>query len=142
MNASGLPVGVTPVVDVLELARLSDEQLNALALPPLEPFESFAWKKTDIGPSVAAAVVASRQVLGGDVRALCGWSVAETTGAASAAIRFHDGSSATGEVFTRINLVANESNREYFTKDGVRCFTGRIYLEVISGSVEGVIYWR
>lgn len=104
--------------------------------------EEFSWRKTDLGANPGTAVAASRQVLGGDVRAVCGWSVAETTGTAGAIVRLHDGSQTTGEVFTRINLVANESVRDIWPGKGIRCFTGRVFLEVVSGSVEGVLYWR
>ena len=60
---------------------------------------------------------------------------------AGAAVRIHDGNNANGEVFARINLAANESVRDWYIPKGIRCFTGRVFLEVMSGSVEGVIYW-
>lgn len=104
--------------------------------------ERFTWKKTDIATSPGAAITASRQVLAGDVRAIGGWGFAETTGTAGASLRLRDGNSATGEVFIRVNLASNESTRDYFPKDGVHCLTGRVFIEVLSGSVEGVIYWR
>lgn len=99
------------------------------------------FHKTDIATSPAGAVTASRQVLGGDVTELVGWALAETTGLSPAAVRLRDGNSAAGEVLARINLAANESARDTFTTRGIRVFTGRVYLEVVSGSVEGVVYW-
>lgn len=104
--------------------------------------EDFTTRKTDMSASVDGAIGASRVILGGDVRSVMGWAVAETTGAAGAALRLHDGGIATGEQFARINLAANESNREFFTPKGIRCSTGRVFLEIISGSVEGVLFWR
>lgn len=130
------------VVDALEL---HDHLNDIYRQPPDEGAaytESFGYKKTDIAPTTAGAVTVSRIVLNGDVSTLDGWLLAETTGAAAAAVRFHDGNNANTESFGRINIPSGTS----FLKDpfgrGVRCFTGRIFLEVISGSVEGVIYWR
>lgn len=99
------------------------------------------WQKTDIAASPAGAVTASRQVLRGDVRALVGWSVAETTGTAAAAFRLRDGTGTTSEVLARINLAANESDRDTFGQRGILVNTGNIWLEFISGSFEGVVYW-
>lgn len=104
--------------------------------------EAFTWRKTDISSSVDSPVSASRAVLGGDVRAIGGWVVAETTGTAAAAFRLHDGNAAGGEQFGRINLAAGESTRDFVPGRGIRCFTGRVFIEVISGSFEGVIIWR
>lgn len=104
--------------------------------------ESYSWNKTDIAPTVAGTDTATRILLGGDVRAVCGWAIAETTGAASAAIRLHDGRLATGEQFGRVNLIASESVRDTFVPHGVRCYTGAVTIEVLSGSVEGVLFWR
>lgn len=101
----------------------------------------YPWEKTDIGPTPAAAVSGSRAINTGDISVLTGYAVAETTGAATAAIRLRDGNNANGEVIARINLVANESVRDFWTPAGVRVFTGHLFLEVLSGSVEGVVYW-
>lgn len=141
-GAFDLPPGVLLVADIFELSRIADEDVKELQMPRKPEWASWAWKKTDISAGVGVAVTASRQVLGGDARAFCGWSIAETTNVSTAAVRFHDGSGTGGEILSRINLAINESNREYFTPHGLECFTGKIYLEVISGSVEGVIFWR
>lgn len=104
--------------------------------------QSFSWRKTDFSRFVNGAVTTNRAILGGDVSSIGGWSVAETTGTAGAAIRLHDGQNITGEAIVRINLAANESTRDLFPRKGIECYTGRVFLEVISGSVEGVLYWR
>ncbi|SRR6266568_1651097 len=104
--------------------------------------ERFSWLKTDFSSSVDSPVSASRQILAGDVVAIGGWIVAETTGTAAAAFRLHDGNSAAGEAFGRINLAANESTRDFVFGRGIECLTGRVFLEVISGSFEGVLIWR
>lgn len=100
------------------------------------------YRKTDLGKSPGVAVTASRQVFGGDPCTLYGWAVAETTNAATATIRLRDGSDANAEVIARINLAINESDRDMFTPHGIIISTGHLWLEVVSGSVEGVLYWR
>lgn len=104
--------------------------------------DAYTWKKTDLAGSAGGATAASHTVLPGNVRSLGGWAITETSGVNVASVRLHDGANANAEQFGRINLQANESVRDLFDRHGVRCSTGRIFLEVIAGSVEGVIYWR
>lgn len=125
-----------------ELIHFMDRILEDAAGDTHGYTQRFSWKKTDISSSVDGTVAASRQVLGGDVEAIGGWIVAETTGTASAAFRLHDGNSATTEQVGRVNLIANESVRDFFPGKGIEIFTGRIFVEVLSGSFEGVILWR
>lgn len=143
MSTSTPAPGASPVlvVDVMELATylhhaLADPERYAGSYSDI-----FTGNKTDIATAPGGAVAASRQVINSDVHAILGWSFAETTNAAGATIRIHDGNQVSGEVFARINLGANESVRDWYIPKGIRCFTGRIFLEVVSGSVEGVIYW-
>lgn len=102
----------------------------------------YPYEKSDIGATPAAAVGASRVINAGDIAVLIGYALAETTGAASAAIRLRDGNLATGEVIARVDLLANESVRDFWTPHGVRVATGHLFLEVVSGSVEGVVFWK
>lgn len=103
----------------------------------------WACRKSDIGPTAGAAVTASRILpAAGNVKALLGWAFAETTGQATATIRIRDGLTANPQVFARINLAANESTRDFILPYGIKCTTGELFLEVLSGSVEGVIFWR
>jgi hypothetical protein len=98
--------------------------------------------KTDISAGIGLPVTASRLALpGGDVAVLVGWSISETTGAATASFRLHDGKDATTPQFTRVNLAANESNRDTIGRNGAICFSGRVFLAVVSGSIEGVLFW-
>lgn len=119
---------------------------HELLSPPIQEgrgySERFGWKKTDLAANPATAVTASRQVLGGDVREIGGWSITETTGAAVASVRIRDGSAAIAEVVARISLAASGGSFIMPTTKGIEIATGRIFLEVIAGSVEGVIYWR
>lgn len=100
-------------------------------------------RKTDLGQNPGAAVAGSRLVLaGGDVRRLLGWAITETGGVAVASVRLRDSQDASGEVIARINLAAGGSNIALAGLPGVKISTGRIFLEVIAGSVEGVLYWH
>lgn len=101
------------------------------------------YRKTDISGQVAQPVTTNIAVLqGGDVHALMGWSLRETTGAAAAAIRLHDGNSAATEVIATIALASGTSVTFLTHGRGIRVDRGRIFLEWLSGSVEGVLYWR
>lgn len=99
-------------------------------------------KKTDIAANTAGAVAASRQILGGDVLAVMGWTIAESTGAAVAKVRLRDGNNASAEVIATIALPTNGSSIVVVPRHGIEVFTGRVFLEVAAGSVEGVLYWR
>lgn len=99
-------------------------------------------KKTDISAGIAGAVGASRLVLPGGVAVgFAGWSLRETTGTTAAVVRFHDGINATTELLATVALASAASNVYRYDGQGVELATGRIFLEVVSGSVEGVVYW-
>ena len=104
--------------------------------------ESFAHKKTDIAYPGTGAVTGNKGILGGDVRAITGWAIRETTGAAAATIRLRDGSAAIGEVIAPLGLAANGFAFFPPMGKGIEVATGKVFLEVVAGSVEGVIYWR
>lgn len=71
---------------------------------------------------------------------ILGWSVSETTGAASASFRWVDGRDVNGTPASGIvNLLANESDTEALGDLGIECRRG-VFLDVRSGSVEGVVY--
>lgn len=73
------------------------------------------------------------------IGALYGWIVAESTGTAPAKIRLWDGTSNSGNYMGTVTLAENESNREWFGSNGPQIKNGAIYLEIVSGKVEGVI---
>ena len=96
----------------------------------------------DLGANPATAVTASRQVLGGgDVSRLLGWSIRETTGTGTAVFRLRDGNNANASVLANANFAANESIRDFWFPAGIHVATGRIFLEIVSGSIEGVLYY-
>ena len=99
-------------------------------------------RKTDIASTPGGAVTASVQLpSSGRIQQLLGWAIAETTGTATAGFRLHDGIGTGGGVLVRINLAANESTRDRGGPPGIWVVNGSIYLEVLSGSIEGVIFW-
>ena len=75
------------------------------------------------------------------VGALYGWIVAESTGTASAKIRLWDGTSNSGNYCGTVTLGENESNREWFGSNGPQLKNNAIYLEIVSGHVEGLVFF-
>lgn len=73
--------------------------------------------------------------------ALYGFNFAESTGSASAKIRLHDGTGISGNELAIVTLGANESVRDWFADESVAIVKGGIYVEVVAGSIEGVVYW-
>lgn len=141
---SGESGGAAPLspYDQAELGRLLTIALTDPAGAERGYSESFSMKKTDIAANTAGAVAASRQILGGDVLAVMGWTIAESTGAAVAKVRLRDGNNASAEVIATIALPTNGSSIVVVPRHGIEVFTGRVFLEVAAGSVEGVLYWR
>jgi hypothetical protein len=138
----GAASGPLPTIDVLELARFLR---NALANPEGKGgsyTDDFTGRKTDLSLVPGGPVAASRVMLNSDVHSVLGWAIAETTGNTPASIRLWDGRGITGEQFGRINLQGNESVRDWFIPHGIRCYSGAIFLQVVTGSVEGVVYWQ
>jgi hypothetical protein len=114
--------------------------------PPEIETEGWPWwkpvRKSDIALTAAGAVTASKQVMpSGRCKQICGWAFAETTGAATASFRLRDGTTANDFVLAKINLNASESTRDRWAPPGIDCVSGAVFLEVLSGSIEGVIYW-
>ncbi len=72
---------------------------------------------------------------------LCGWSVKETTGTATAALQFYNGDSNGGEIVGEQVLAAGASATVGPAPDGVLCSRG-LYLLVVSGSVTGSVWVR
>lgn len=100
-----------------------------------------ACHRDDIAKSPAGAITASRLVVPGDACVMFGWAIRETTAAAGASFRLWDGNAAGTELLANCNLASNESDRDWFGPQGIVVQTGRIFIEVVSGSLEGVVYW-
>ncbi len=130
------------VVDINDIVHAERERLAG----KLEWYEAYTadytWEKTDIASVPGGAQAASRLILGGDVHAFCGCELTETTGLAAAQVRLLDGSAAGNEVILGVKIAQATTFIFPPSDHGVRVYTGRIFLQVVSGSVEGVIYWR
>lgn len=70
---------------------------------------------------------------------LHGWVIAESTGAAPARCRIHDGRDATGPVMAPVSVAAGGTSPVWFGDTGMAAEIG-LYLEVVSGSVEATLY--
>lgn len=99
-------------------------------------------RAVDISPGSGAAVLASRQVLGGGACELTGFRVAETTGAAAMSFRLWDGTGAGGQLLAVGGAPAGGVDSNLPSEPGVLVSTGKVYLQVVSGQMAGVIYWR
>ena len=69
---------------------------------------------------------------------ISGLAIYESSGAATATIRFRDGGDATSPEIMTINLAANESIRDFLSHP-IRVTRG-IYVEAVSGSFAGTIF--
>lgn len=98
--------------------------------------------KTDIGATVAGARgTGNYSLVASGARVLLGWSLSETAGAAAEA-RLHDGGANTAPLLTGgITFAANGTSAMWFADEGVEVTSGAIELEVVSGSIRGVVYW-
>lgn len=99
-------------------------------------------RPVDIAASPGGAVGASRQVISGGASHLVGWSLAETTGAAAAVIRLRDGKGATDQVLATIRIPSGQCLPFALEHHGLCIETGNLWLEWVSGSVEGVLWVR
>lgn len=81
---------------------------------------------------------ATRQPLTSPGRIL-GWSVHETVGAAPCIIRLWDGREAGGSLLAIIGCGALSSANVWASGSGINVSDG-VYTEIVSGTVEGVIY--
>jgi hypothetical protein len=144
MSATDMGPGASPVL-VVDVKDIRHEMRDYLA-HDLEWFHAYTsdytWDKTDISNVPAGAVVASRIVVNAGVHSLCGWCITETTGAAAAQFRLLDGSAVGNEVLASGKLAQGTTTSFTPSDHGIKCYTGRIFLQVVSGSLEGVIYWR
>lgn len=69
---------------------------------------------------------------------LVGWSIRETTGSATAVVRFRNGTDALQPLIGCVDLAAGGTSTQYFGP-GVS-YTEGLYVETLSGSFEGAVY--
>lgn len=72
------------------------------------------------------------------VTGLEGWNITESTGSAEAKIRLWDGTKKETNYLATITLYKNESVRDSFIK-AIPIKNNAIFLELINGSVEGMV---
>lgn len=89
-----------------------------------------------------SAIVKAVDISGADEavasgRTYHGFSLKETSGAASATVKIYRGSDATGDLVEVVQLAASESAREFYP-GGISVSFG-IYIDIVSGSVEGSV---
>jgi hypothetical protein len=73
---------------------------------------------------------------------ISGWSIWESAGTPAAAqVRFRDSVDNSGTILGGVKLVASATDAGPNMDEGVR-FRAGVYMEVVAGSVEGVIYIR
>jgi hypothetical protein len=83
------------------------------------------------------ALTGSDQAINATAGIYVGFAIRETAGAV-AVVRIYDNASAgSGTLLDSIGLAANESAREFYP-GGIWC-SGGIYVDVVSGSVEGSV---
>lgn len=70
---------------------------------------------------------------------LAGYALRETSGAAGATVRLHDGGDANGDLLVPITLAANESLRDWFMPMGISFGEAGLFIE-ISGAIEGTVF--
>jgi hypothetical protein len=75
------------------------------------------------------------------VGALYGWNITESTGSAAAKIRLWDGTNNSGNYLGTLTLGENESNREWFSTQSPQIRNNAIYIEIVSGKVEGAVWY-
>jgi hypothetical protein len=93
-------------------------------------------------PGVGVAVGVGVTVLVPKARTFLGFSCAEASGTNAAEIRFHDGPNTSYPLLALATLQGNESSPVNFLPEGGEMLAnGQISLEVVSGSVRGVLFW-
>lgn len=72
---------------------------------------------------------------------LTGWSFRETTGSAGAIVRLLDGNNASAQLVAALSLSAGQALALSLAPGGLAITTG-LYVDVVSGSVEGAVWVR
>src|SRR5487761_1489348 len=88
-----------------------------------------------IPTDTASRVLASGRYL------LYGWSLRETTGAAAASLDLYDGGGAGGTLAGSVGLASGGSSVAWFGENAILLEQG-LYLDMLSGSVQGAFYVR
>lgn len=90
--------------------------------------------------AISTALTGSDQTVitaGGGPGRYYGFTIRETAGL-EATVRIYDGTSAAGTLLDSVQLIADESAREWYGPQGVQYQNG-IYVDVVAGTVEGSV---
>lgn len=92
------------------------------------------------GQEISGESVGGTPAIIQSVTAIFGWQINESTGSATAKFRLRDGINASGREIATVTLAANGTSNVEFSE--ATALTGNgVYLEVLSGSVEGSVDW-
>lgn len=94
----------------------------------------------DADTAIAVVVTSVSKLLVSRQCQLMGWAFRETAGAAAAA-RLHNGSSANGQYLAILSFPASGESVSTTSGRGIAASSG-IYLEVVQGTIEGVVWVR
>lgn len=83
---------------------------------------------------------ATQQLIAGP-GAFAGWSIIETTGAQPATVELYDGFDTGAQLFMVFNVQVGASTQPSIMTDGMP-FTEGLFLNVVTGSIRGVVYVR
>lgn len=75
------------------------------------------------------------------VSLLAGWSLVETTGAAGAKVRFRDGTTVAGPILAEVTIASGGPPSEV-SQFNAAVASGAIFMEVVSGSIEGSVEFQ
>jgi hypothetical protein len=90
---------------------------------------------------VPSTPISASGVIATNAKMLTGWALAETSGTASAAVYIYDGSNASGSLLAPVNLAAFESTRDILPAPGLPITSGQLYVQVVSGTIQGAVWW-
>ncbi len=91
-----------------------------------------------LGNARAIALTGSDQVVSANPSLLYGFAIRETSGSATAVVKIYDNASAASGTMIPVSLTASQSAREWWN-DGLR-FPNGVYVDVVSGAVEGSVF--
>lgn len=72
---------------------------------------------------------------------LFGWNITESTGLAIAKVRLWDGTTKEGNYLATIDITKEGGNTDFFSSNSIELHNNAIFCEVVSGSIEGVVWY-
>lgn len=96
----------------------------------------------DISPGGGAGIIASRQVAGGGVCELAGFMIWEFTNEFTARFSLWDGTSTSGQLLATAFLPIAGGVVVGPEFPGIHVATGKVFIQILSGTVSGVIFYR